>query len=158
MKSKLSRATVLATAAIAVGALASPVMAKTLEFTFGIAGGGAHCDGLTLTQVKNPPENLSYGGTHTGCTNNDPAGGYAVRVNRGNNLDIATTNTTISPNAWTFFLNLESNEWFLYEIGGGVFQQIDSGPLIAGPPPPKARVGAKPAGSPNPKGTLDRMF
>ena len=158
MKTKLLKATVLATAAIAIGTLASPAMAKTLKYTFGISGGGAHCDGLTLTRQTNPPENVSYGGTHTGCTNNDQAGGYSVGVNGGANLDIATTNTTVSPNAQTFFLRLPSNEWFLYEISGGIWQQIDSGPLIAGPPPSTARVGATPAGSPNPKGTLDRMY
>ena len=41
MTPKLCMAAVLATAAIAVGALASPVMAKTLTYTFGISGGGA---------------------------------------------------------------------------------------------------------------------
>jgi len=158
MKYKLSRAAMLATAAIAVGALASPVMAKTYSWTFGIAGGGAHCDGLTLTKQVNPPLNVAYGGTHTGCTNNDQAGGYNVQVNGGANLDIATTNTTVGPSAQTFFLRLPSNEWFLYEISGGVWQQIDSGPLIAGPPAAKAGMGAKPAGSPNPKGTLDRLY
>ena len=156
MTPKICKAAVLATAAIAVGALASPVMAKTLTYTFGISGGGAHCDGLTLTQATTG--HPTWGGTHTGCANNDPAGGYDVKVNGGANLDIATTNTTIGPNAITFFLNLKQQFWYAYEVVGGVFQQVDSGPLIKGAPPPQARVGATPAGSPNAKGKLDQMW
>lgn len=146
-----------ASAAIALGALASPAMAKTLTYTFGVTGGGAHCDGLTLTQatVGHP----TWGGTHTGCTNNDPAGGYNVRVNGGPNLDIATTNTTIGSEAMTYFLNLKQQFWYLYEVDGGDFQQIDSGPLLRGAPPAKALPGAKPAGqNPRPQGKLDQMW
>ena len=147
----------LATAAIALGALASPVMAKTLTYTFGISGGGTHCDGVTLTQatVGHP----TWGGTHTGCTNNDPAGGYDVKVNGGANLDIATTNTLDGPYEMTFFLNLKQQFWYLYEVEGGDFQQIDSGPLIKGAPPAKSPPGAKAAGhDAQSKGKLDQMW
>jgi hypothetical protein len=156
MKSKLPKVAVLATAVIAIGAMASPLMARTLTYTFGETGGGAHCDGITLKTSNG----ITYGGTHTGCTDNDPAGGYKVKVNGGSNLDIATTNelSESSYGALTYFLNLEQNEWYLYITSGGVFGQIDSGPLIAGAPPLNARAGATPTGSPNPKGKMDRMF
>jgi hypothetical protein len=158
MTSKLLNATLLATAAIAVGALASPVMAKTLTYTFGTVDGGAYCDGLTLTQatVGQP----TWGGTHTGCTNNDPAGGYNVKVNGGANLDIATTDTAIgNTSAYTYFLYLKGNEWFEYQTIDGVFEQTDGGPLINGAPPAKALPGAKHSGQdPNSKGKLDKMY
>jgi hypothetical protein len=155
MKSKLSRGALLATAAFALAALASPTMAKTLKYTFGISGGGAYCDGITLTQatVGHP----TWGGTHTGCTNNDPAGGYDVKVNGGPNLDIATTDTVDGPNEMTFFLNLKQQFWYLYEVVGGDFEQIDSGPLIKGVPPTKALPGTTSTGH-NPKGKVDQMF
>ncbi len=156
MKYGLSSATALATAAIAIGALASPVMAKTLTFTFGIDGGGAHCDGVTLTQatVGHP----TWGGTLTGCSNGDPAGGYSVGVNGGKNLDIATTNTAVGPYEMTFFLNLKQNEWYLYEVVSGDFEQIDSGPLIKGAPSAKVPA-AKAAGqNARPQGKLDQMW
>ena len=158
MKSKFLKATVLATAAIAVGALASPVMAKTLTYTFGISAGGAHCDGVTLTQatVGHP----TWGGTHTGCTNNDPAGGYDVRVNGGMNLDIATEDSLNNPSAgaYTFFLNLKQQYWYLYDTVDGVFAQFNSGPLIKGVPSAKTPGVHKPATVPNPKGRLNQMF
>jgi hypothetical protein len=158
MKSTLLKATVLATTAIAVGALASPVMAKTLRFTFGTVSGGSYCDGLTLTQATTG--HPTWGGTHTGCTNNDPAGGYDVKVNGGANLDIATTDThTGATQAYTYFLNLQQHYWYLYDTSAGVFAQINSGPLVNGAPPADARVGARKASTaPNPKGKLDQMF
>jgi hypothetical protein len=158
MTSKLLKTTLLATAAIAVGALASPVMAKTLTYTFGIAGGGAYCDGLTLTQATTG--HPTWGGTHTGCTNNDPAGGYNVRVNGGANLDIATTDTKAgNPDAYTYFLNLKQQYWYEYQTIGGVFYQTNSGPLIRGAPPATAPLGAKHSGQdPNSKGKLDQMY
>ena len=158
MTSKLLKATVLATAAIAVGALAAPVMAKTLTYTFGIAGGGVYCDGITLTQATTG--HPTWGGTHTGCTNNDPAGGYDVKVNGGANLDIATTDTAIgNTSAFTYFLNLKQQYWYEYQTIGGVFEQTNSGPLIRGAPPAKAPTGAKHSGQdPNSKGDLDQMY
>jgi len=157
MKTKLSKATLLATAAIAVAAVASPLMAKTLTYTFGSSAGGAHCDGITLTTTNH---GLTYGGTHTGCTDNDAAGGYKVKVNGGPNLDIATTNeaSESSYGALTYFLNLQQNAWYMYITSGGVYEQIDSGTLIAGAPEAKARVGAKPSGSSKSGVKLDRMF
>jgi hypothetical protein len=155
MKSTLLKATVLATAAIAVGALASPAAAKTLKYTFGTASGAAYCDGLTLTTTNNS----TYGGTHTGsCVNPDPAGGYMVKVNGGPNLDIATTYSATSTSAYTFFLYLKGNVWFLYQTIDGVFQQTNSGVLIKGAPPLKAPPGAKRAADFNPKGRLDSMY
>ncbi|MEO7026743.1 MAG: hypothetical protein ABI056_04230, partial [Caulobacteraceae bacterium] len=73
-------------------------------------------------------------------------------------LDIATTNTTLSPNAMTYFLDLKQQFWYMYEVESGVFEQIDSGPLIKGALPAAARVGATPTGSPNAKGKLDQMW
>lgn len=159
MKSKLLKATVLATAAIAIGALVSPAMAKTLKYTFGTVSGGAYCEGLTLTQatVGHP----TWGGTFTGCTNQDPAGGYDVKVNGGMNLDIATTDSLNNPSAgaFTFFLNLKQQYWYLYDTSGGVFAQINSGPLIKGAPPAAKAPGVRKASTaPHPKGQLDQMF
>jgi hypothetical protein len=156
MTTNLLKATLLATAAIAAGALASPVMARTLTYTFGIAGGGAYCDGVTLTQATTG--HPTWGGAHTGCTNNDPAGGYSVNVNGGPNLDIATTDTQIGTQAYTYFLNLKQQYWYLYETIGGVFIQTNSGPLIVGAPPAIPAGASKRSTAPNPKGTLDQMF
>jgi hypothetical protein len=155
MKSKLLKATVLGSAAIAIATLASPVMATTLRYTFANATGTPYCDGLTLTTTNN----IVYGGTHTGsCVNPDPAGGYKVKVNGGNNLDIATTYSATDTVAYTFFLYLPGNEWFLYKTVGGVFQQTNSGILLRGAPPAKVPVGAKSAADFNPKGRVDRQF
>jgi len=158
MKTEILKAIAVAAATITVGALASPVMAKTLTYTFGTVSGGAYCDGLTLTQatVGHP----TWGGTHTGCTNNDPAGGYNVKVNGGPNLDIATTDTLSgATQAYTFFLNLKQQYWYLYDTSGGVFAQINSGPLIKGAPPAAKAPGVRKASTaPHPKGQLDQMF
>ena len=158
MKSKYLKATVLATTAIAVAALVSPVMAKTLRFTFGTSSGAALCDGLTLTLA--PTGHPTYGGTHTGCTNGDPAGGYIVRVNGGPNYDIATTDTLNVPTvgAITYFLYLPTNQWFLYETIDGAFFEVNEGILIKGAPPSKAPRGAKSSTAFNPKGKLDQLF
>ena len=157
MTTKLLKATLLATAAIALGALASPVMAKTLTYTFGIAGGGAYCDGITLTQATTG--HPTWGGAHTGCTNGDPAGGYQVNVNGGPNLDIATTDTALGVSqAFTYFLNLKQQYWYLYETTGGVFSQTNSGPLLKGAPPAQVPGVRKSSTAPNPKGKLDQMF
>jgi hypothetical protein len=155
MKLKFLKATVLATAAMAAGAFASPTLAKTLTYTFGSVDGGAYCDGVTLTTVNN----ATYGGTHTGCTNNDPAGGYNVKVNGGANLDIATTFTSDGDtDAYTFFLYLKGNEWFLYHTVNGVFTQINSGVLINGAPVSPKGAHLKSSRDTNPKALLDRMF
>jgi len=158
MTSKLLKTTVLATVAIAIGALASPVTAATHKFTFASPSGAAYCDGLTLTRATSG--HPTWGGTHTGCTNGDPAGGYIVRVNGGPNYDIATTDSLNAPTvgALTFYLNLPSNQWFLYETIGGLNYQVNNGILINGAPPAKAERGVRPSTAPNPKGKLDQMF
>jgi hypothetical protein len=158
MTSKLLKAAALSTAALCLGALASPAAAKTLTFTFGNASGGSYCDGVTLTQATTG--HPTWGGTHTGCTNNDPAGGYDVKVNGGPNLDIATTfSSDGDTDAFTFFLNLKQQYWYLYRTTSGVFAQINAGPLIKGAPV-EAPKGSHPVSSlhTNPVAQRDQMF
>ncbi len=152
MKSTLLKATVLASAALALGALASPAAAKTLKYTFGISGGGAYCDGLTITTT----DGITYGGTHTGsCVNPDPAGGFAVKLPGGKFIDIATTYSATTTDAWTFYLSTSSNTWYLYHTVGGVYTLNNSGPLIKGTPP--AAKGATSAMNPKVGAKIDKI-
>ncbi|MEO7026906.1 MAG: hypothetical protein ABI056_05055 [Caulobacteraceae bacterium] len=129
MKTKFLKVTVLATAAIAVAALASPTMARTLKYTFGITGGGAYCDGLTITQ-----NGVTWGGTHTGCDDDAQAGGISMKVS-GNPTKYVYISTTDNPSATTvenFFLDTHAMLWYLYETSGGVYTELNSGPLLKG--------------------------
>lgn len=129
MKTTFLKAAMFATAAIAVGALASPSMARTLKYTFGITGGGTYCDGVTLTQ-----SGVTWGGTHTGCAQDAQAGGISMKVSE-NSTKYVYISTTSSPSATTvenFFLDTHSMLWYLYETSGGVYTEINSGPLIRG--------------------------
>jgi hypothetical protein len=127
MKSIIAKAALLASAALAVGAIATSASAGTIKYTF-----AGFCDGLTLTQ-----DGVTYGGTHTGCTDNDAAGGVIMKV-KGNPttyVDIATSNAADLPGVvLTYFLDLPAKAWFLYETSGGVFTDIQNGTLTKGAP------------------------
>ena len=156
MKSSIVKTALLASAALAMGAIASSASAKTVAYTFGTASGGSYCDGLTLTSSD---RGIIWSGTHTGsCQNADPAGGLAVKVKHNSTpyLDIATTFTVDGPSAYTVFLNIPSSTWFLYTVSGGVFTEINSGPLINGAPP--AKFGAPSSLHKNPKTVLASPF
>ena len=82
-----------------------------------------------------------------------------MNVNGGPNLDIATTDTALGVSqAFTYFLNLKQQYWYLYETTGGVFSQTNSGPLLKGAPPAQVPGVRKSSTAPNPKGKLDQMF
>jgi len=82
-----------------------------------------------------------------------------VKVNGGTNLDIATTDTiTGSTQAYTFFLNLKQQYWYLYNTTDGDFAQINSGPLLKGVPSAKAPGARRSVTAPNPKGQLNQMY
>jgi hypothetical protein len=127
MKSTIVKAALLATAALALGAIATSASASTMKYTF-----TGYCDGVTLTT-----DGVTYGGTHTGCTNNDAAGGVAMKVktNPTPYADIATTDSENAPGVVeTFFLDLPAKTWYLYETIDGVFTDFNSGTLTKGAP------------------------
>ena len=129
MKTRLLRSGVLATAAIATAALASPTIAKTLKYTFGNSSGGAYCDGLTLTQ-----DGVTWGGTHTGCAEDAQAGGVSMKVsdNSTKYVYVSTTDGLGDTTVENFFLDTHAMLWYLYETSGGVYTEVNSGPLIKG--------------------------
>jgi hypothetical protein len=132
MKSTLLKATVLATGAIAMGALASPASAKTFKYTFATNSGAAYCDGITVTTT----DKVNYSGTHTGsCVPNVPADGFASRI-KGYVpvVNLATTNVTITNNAYSYIYSSKVMAWELFTDEGGVWTAIASGRLLSGAP------------------------
>jgi len=110
----------------------SAASAKTLKYTF-----HGFCDGVILTETGG---NI-FAGTHAGCTNNDPAGGFLVKVAKGSPIKyaaIATSDTIHSTTVYTFYLDLKGLSWFLYDSDGVNFNLINSGTLDNGPPSPRA--------------------
>lgn len=145
MKSLVMKTLLLASAAVAVGAIAPSASAGTLRYTF-----TGFCDGIKLTKAG-----VTYGGERTGCVS-DPAGGVAMRV-RGNPtvyIDYATADN--GTGTFTYFLDIPGLQWFLYDTQGGVFTEINSGTLTAGPPP--AEVGLKSSSSSKAKHPLSGPF
>ena len=140
MKSTLLKATVLATAAIAMGALASPAAAKTYKYTFATNSGAAYCDGITVSTT----DKVHYSGTHTGsCVPNVPADGFASRI-KGYVpvVNLATTNVNITNNAYAYLFSSKVMAWALFTDVGGVWTQVNSGVLLKGAPE-SHRPGAK---------------
>lgn len=122
VKKRFLSAAMLASAALAVGAIASPASAGTLRYTF-----TGFCDGLTLVR-----DGLTYGGERTGCAS-EPAGGISMRIRTNLNvyIDVATTNGSTS---FSYFLDIPHLQWWLYETSGGVYSVTDSGTLTPGAP------------------------
>ena len=142
MKSTILKAAIVATSILAVGAFASAASAKTLKYTFGNSAGGTYCDGVTLTQ-----SGVTWAGFHTGCSDDAVAGGISMKVS-GNPNKYVYVSTTDAPSSTTvedFFLSIPAQEWFLYEVSGGVYTEINSGPLVHGALP--GAHGAKSAGA-----------
>lgn len=119
----------LASAAVAVGAIAPSASAGTLNFTF-----DGFCDGVSLVK-----SGVTYGGERTGCVT-DPAGGVAMKV-KGNPtkyIDYATSDS--GSGVFTFFLDVPALQWFVYDTSGGVFSLINSGTMTAGAPQAKGNL------------------
>ncbi len=144
--------------AMALGALASPSLAKTYAYTFGTVSGGAYCDGLT---ISNGGSGDGWSGNHTGCTDDDPAGGFTARIGGTTYLDINTTDNENSPGLFlTYLLEPKSRQWFLFTStnDGGGFQLINEGMLIKGAPASGKRPGAQASTFRNPKAVDKPVF
>ena len=157
MKSKLLRVTVFATGAIALSAVVSPALAKTYAYTFGTPSSEPYCDGLTISGGDG-----GWSGNHTGsCTDNDPAGGFTVKIGGAKYIDISTTDNASDPGvAETFLLQPKTGAWYLYinqGLGSG-FEFINEGQLIKGAPPSVRAPGAKPSNFKNPKAVDKPIF
>ncbi len=139
MKSKFLMAGAVATAALTLGAFASPAAAAKINYTFGTFSGGAYCDGVTMTTTNG----VSYQGFHQNSTcagDQDAAGGLAVKVGSTKVVEMVTTvdaqwtNTPI-----VFYLDTKGKAWYLYlneyPIGGGnAYIEINAGALLKGAP------------------------
>ena len=141
MKSELLKTTVLA---IAAAALASPTMAKTYAYTFATMTGDPYCDGITIGNAGLAAE--TWSGNHTGCTNNDLAGGFTTRFMKDTIIEISTADTSSQPAlAYSFLLNPKAGTFYVYgfPVGYPPFQLVGEGILIKGAPPTTRRPGAK---------------
>jgi hypothetical protein len=161
MKSKLLKATLFATAALAMGAMATATQAKTttLTYTFGTAYGGEYCDGITLTSS----DKVTYSGTHTGsCLDStNYAGGFASKIkvdSAKTYVNASTTDNLDLPGyAITFLLDVKGSEWYLYTNIGSGFELFNEGVLIKGAPPVGKHGAKKASVFKNPKAT-DKPF
>jgi hypothetical protein len=151
MKSKILKTVLLATATLAMGAMATTTQAKALKYTFGTTYGGSYCDGVTLTTS----DKVTYSGTHTGsCLDStNYAGGFATTIKgTGKFIDVSTTDNLDLPGyAITFLLDTKAGTWFLYTNIGSGFELFNEGVLIKGAPPVGKKNGAKSAVFKNPK-------
>jgi hypothetical protein len=146
MKSTLMKMALLGTVALGLGAIAPAASAKTIRLAF-----TGYCDGVTLKST----DNQSYGGHRTGCAT-DQAGGLAVKVkfNPTPYVDYATSDNGVG--TFTFFLNIPTKTWYLYETTGGVFTETNSGAFTYGLPaalPPgasKSSTSVRKTGLPSP--------
>jgi hypothetical protein len=149
MKSMVLQAGIAGAVAIAAGALAAPVSAATLRYTFGTVSGGVYCDGLTLTTT----DRQTYTGEHTGCGGDVPADGRRVHGHGGSHLNVKTTSPG-DDTVFTFFLYLRQKQWVLYVNINGVREEINSGVLIKGAPANNGR----PSQDTDPRALRDRVF
>jgi len=141
MKSIVLKAAVLATASLAIGAMSSPAMSKTLTYTFGPQTGGGYCDGVTIT---NDGAGSVWTGNLIGCTDGAPVGGFT---------DISTTDEKDLP-GWflTYLLDTKALEWYLYtNYPLGTFAEINAGILTKGSPDIYNKSHAKRSVFKNPK-------
>ena len=130
MNTTFLKSALLATAAIAVGAMVSPTVARTLTYTFANTSGVAYCDGITLTDTSG-----AYAGTHTGSclSSNDPAGGFTAKIG-GKFIEAGTTYDGVAPE-YTFYLDTRGMAWYLYSAEGTTWTEINDGVLLKGAPP-----------------------
>jgi hypothetical protein len=156
MKSKLLKVVLFATSTIALGALASPSLAKTYKYQFGTNSGGGFCDGLTIT---NGGSGKIWTGTHTGsCEDGDGAGGFTVKIEGSVYIEINTTDKANDPGVFeTFLLQPKTDLWYLYTNDGSGFELVNEGKLIKGTPPAGKQPSAKPSIVKNPK-AVDKPF
>jgi hypothetical protein len=137
MKSKLLKATVLATAAIAIGAFSTPTMAKSLKYIFGTTYGGEYCDGITLSTTNKE----SYQGFHVNddCGGSeDAAGGLVAKIGGASYIEGITEVSDELPNTpLTYYLDTKAMTWYLYLNlynleGTNVYEELNAGTLIKG--------------------------
>ena len=157
MNPKRLKATLLGTAALAVVAMVSPAMGRTYAFTLGTFSGGAYCDGLTFSDSNG---GVGWSGNHTGCTDNDFAGGFTATIKvTGNFIDINTTDQKNLPGAFeTFLLDTKAKEWFLLSNLGGGFELLNGGVLIKGAPDVSKGGHARASSFKNPKAIARPVF
>jgi hypothetical protein len=120
------------TALLASFCIAAPVFALH-KYTF-----TGYCDGITLNQSAG----IVATGYHTGCSNNDYAGGLEAVVHGvpGNQWIITTTDEANAPGyVEMFVINEAALTWELYVEDTSdslTFELINSGTLTIGAPPP----------------------
>jgi hypothetical protein len=129
MQRNLIAATVLATAAIALG---SPVAAElnAKNYVFGTPNGGAYCNGITLTRSGKD----QWGGQQTGC-DSDPAGGFTATINTNKYIEAATTYVEQGMSgAYILYLDTRDRYWYLYTCvpngSGYVWTGVNNGILL----------------------------
>lgn len=121
-------------AALILGATAAS--AGTVKFTFGVTGGGAYCDGMTLSESGGLAT-----GFHTGCQD-DVAGGIEAGKLASLGVEdsrwiITTTDTNSPDNQYVFVLDQKALTWQVYTLSttdSVTFELVNSGPLIRGVP------------------------
>jgi hypothetical protein len=129
MKSKFLKATLMATAALALGAMATSTQAKSYVYNFGTTYGGEYCDMLTLTST----DKVTYSGLHNGtCEGSSQyAGGFADKIkDTSKGPNISTTDYFLPGYALTFLIDPKASTWAVYGNLGSGFEFLNSGPLI----------------------------
>jgi hypothetical protein len=132
MRAKHLKATMLAIAAIALSALASPSLGKSYTYTFGNGSGSAYCDGTTFTNDGSK----TWSGTHLGsCVPNSDVAGFTIRGETTDTIELSMADPNF-PNAFdTFLIQPKTLLWYVYiDMGYGFFLAND-GNLIKGAPP-----------------------
>lgn len=139
MKSKLLTGTLLATAALAVAAFASPAAAGgKINYTFGTPSGGLYCDGIQMTATSG-----AYAGFHinSNCDSvNDPAGGLAVKIGSTKYVEGMTGVMDALPNTpIMFYMDTKAKTWYLYLNvynleGVSAYEELNAGVLVKGAP------------------------
>jgi len=142
MKSKLLTGTLLATAALAVAAFASPAAAGgKINYTFGTPSGGLYCDGIQMSVTSG-----TYAGFHinSDCDSvNDTAAGLAVKIGKTKYVEGMTGVMDAYPNTqFMFYLDLKAKTWYLYVDlynleGVSQYVEINAGTLVKGAPAAK---------------------
>lgn len=104
-----------------------PDSKTTAKYTF-----KNNCDGLTLTQSSKGTAT----GHHTGCTENDDAGGVRAAIGGKTVWVIMTTSVGDGPGETMYVLDEKALTWtgYIMETGSVKFQEVNSGKLVVGAP------------------------
>ena len=139
MESRLLTAAVFATAAITVGAFASPTEAKTYTYTFGTGSGGAYCDGITFT---NGGSGDIWSGVLLGsCGNDQSVSGFTVKGETTTTIELSSASSAEPGVLEVFLIQPKTLLWYLYVNDGSGLELANEGPLIKGAPPIGTRRG-----------------